>query len=89
MPGDFKVPRDGTRWDGMGRNRTERIMRTKRGTERLVPFRPVSSHVPNGTLWNVEKKQKHLPNYLKNYTDRPHSYCSLAPLYRKEKQLKS
>ena len=32
-----------------GTTRSTVFRHTKRGTERLVPFRPVSSHVPNGT----------------------------------------
>ncbi|RXH69460.1 hypothetical protein DVH24_037244 [Malus domestica] len=34
-----------------GTTRSIVFKRTKRGTERLVPFRPVPSHVSNGYTW--------------------------------------
>ncbi|CAN6550089.1 unnamed protein product [Malus baccata var. baccata] len=34
-----------------GTTRSTVFRRIKRGTERLVPFRPVPSHVPNDFTW--------------------------------------
>ncbi|RXH77892.1 hypothetical protein DVH24_039863 [Malus domestica] len=40
-----------------GTTRSTVFRRTKRGTEWLVPFRPVPSHVPNGTISTMKVRQ--------------------------------
>ncbi|CAN6581495.1 unnamed protein product [Malus baccata var. baccata] len=46
VPGG-EVGRKNTQNLSRGTARSTHFWRTKRGTERLVPFRPVPSHVPN------------------------------------------
>ncbi|RXH68350.1 hypothetical protein DVH24_030683, partial [Malus domestica] len=49
VPGG-EVERKNTQNLSRGTARSTHFWRTKRGTERLVPFRPVPSHVPNAPL---------------------------------------
>ncbi|KAB2602279.1 S ribonuclease [Pyrus ussuriensis x Pyrus communis] len=49
VPGG-EVERKFTQNSSRGTARSTRFRRTKRGTEHLVPFCSVPSHVPNGTL---------------------------------------
>ncbi|RXH97139.1 hypothetical protein DVH24_035807 [Malus domestica] len=49
VPGG-EVERKNTQNLSLGTARSTHFWRTKRGTERLVPFRPVPSHVPNAPL---------------------------------------
>ncbi|RXI08718.1 hypothetical protein DVH24_022862 [Malus domestica] len=51
VPGG-QVGRKNTQNLSRGTARSTHFWRTKRGTERLVPFRPVPSHVPNAPIQN-------------------------------------
>ncbi|KAB2601543.1 S ribonuclease [Pyrus ussuriensis x Pyrus communis] len=54
VPGG-EVERKFTQISSRGTARSTRLRCTKRGTERLIPLCSVPSHVPNGTIYHIQK----------------------------------